>query len=136
MDGPAFHAARRGITLAKERSIFGGVYLGFGKQADMILTGLASLLAGIRYDHTAQQSDVVELLRQGLNQAAIAQELGIKAQTVSRHVKAAKWQLYHTGEAAMRMALSYFSDDSDNTCNYSEEFRARSSKILEGRICT
>jgi DNA-binding CsgD family transcriptional regulator len=138
MDGPAFHAARRAISLAKERSIFGGVYLGFGEDADTILTGLASLLAAIRHDHTAQQSDVVELLRQGLSQAAIAQKLGIRAQTVNRHVKAAKWQLYHTGEAAMRVALDNFCVDSDSsrTRTYSEEFLARSLNTLKERIRT
>lgn len=115
MDGPAFHAARRAISLAKERSIFGGVYLGFGEDADTVLTGLASLLAAIRHDHTAQQNDVVELLRQGLSQVATAQKLGISAQTVNRHVKAAKWQLYKNGEVAMRVALRYFCVDSDNS---------------------
>jgi predicted transcriptional regulator len=62
-----------------------------------------------------QQRKVIELLRQSLTQAAIANELSITRQAVSLYARAAGWQAYREGEEGWRALLAQFSfGDSPN----------------------
>lgn len=110
MDGSAFHAARQTIELAKSASLFGGVFLGFGETEDAILNGFARLLRHHRKGLTKKQEEVIGLLRQGLTQTEVADELGITRQTVNEHAQAAGWLEYDAGENAWRKTLVLFSN--------------------------
>jgi len=107
MDGPAFHAARHALAIAKTRSKLGGVFQGFGEM-DPALNGLARLLRRVRDDWTDKQRDVVRRLRQGDEPAQIARTLKISPQAVSQRVRAAWWDAYHEAETGWRKSLSLF----------------------------
>jgi hypothetical protein len=106
MDGPAFHRAREAITRAREEGWRSGVFAGFGEWQDQVLNGLARLLEGQTERLTARQLAVANLLRDGLEQAQIAQELGVTRQAISEHARAIGWEALAQGEAALTLALA------------------------------
>ena len=105
MDGPVFHNARQAIEIAKQRQWLGGVFVGFGSEWDPVLDGFARLLEHRSGAMTRKQREVVNLLRDGMSQTAIAEQLGISKQSVNDHVNAVDWESLRTGEAAWRVAL-------------------------------
>lgn len=109
VDGPALHHARNAIDVAKKDKLLGGVFAGFGVTYDPAFNGFARLLQHHRARLKPQQRKVIDLLRQSLTQAAIADELGITRQAVSLYAGAAGWQAYREGEAGWRALLSQFS---------------------------
>lgn len=109
VDGPALHHARNAIDMAKKEKLLGGVFEGFGATYDPAFNGFARLLQHHRARLKPQQRKVIELLRQSLTQAAIANELGITRQAVSLYARAAGWQAYREGEDGWRAVLAQFS---------------------------
>lgn len=108
MDGPAFHTAREAIELAAKKRWLGGVFRGFGQDADVILNGFARLLHHQRSGMTKRQRQVAALLRAGRIQTDAARSLGITKQSVRDHVAALGWESYSAGEAGWRAALDMF----------------------------
>jgi hypothetical protein len=104
IDGPALHTARAAIEHAKKAKALGGVFRGFG-ELDDILSGVASLLWFQRSRWTQPQRNIANLLRQGMSQTEVAEELGIKKQVVSRQVLASGCYPYIAGDNAWRMIL-------------------------------
>ena len=109
VDGPALHHARNSIEIAKKEKLLGGVFEGFGATNDLAFNGFARLLQHHRARLKPQQRKVIDLLRQSLTQAAIADELGITRQAVSLYARAAGWQAYREGEQGWRALLAQFS---------------------------
>ena len=109
IDGPALHHARNATDIAKKEKLLGGVFDGFGPTSDSAFNGFARLLQHHRARLKPQQRKVIELLRQSLTQAAIANELGISRQAVSHYAGAAGWEAYREGEQGWRALLSEIS---------------------------
>jgi hypothetical protein len=104
IDGPALHSARAAIEYAKKTKALGGVFRGFG-ELDDILNGVASLLWFQRSRWTQRQRDIANLLRKGISQTEVAEELRITKQVVSRQVLASGCYQYIAGDNAWRMIL-------------------------------
>ena len=109
VDGPALHHARNAIDIAKKDKLMGGVFEGFGATYDLAFNGFARLLQHHRARLKPQQRKVIELLRQSLTQAAIADKLGITRQAVSLYAGAAGWHAYREGEEGWRALLAQIS---------------------------
>jgi hypothetical protein len=98
VDGPALHSARSSIEDAKRRGLQGGVFMGFGPTLDPALNGFARVLHYQRATWPTRQREVVTRLHDGLKGIAIAKELGITKQAVSRYASLAGWEAYTEGE--------------------------------------
>ena len=105
LDGPAFHHARTAVSQAAANKQLGGVFSGFGDEADPILNGIARLLRYQRSRWSEQQRNVAIQLRQGKLQTAAAAELGLTKQAVSAYARAAGWEAHVEGEAAWQTAI-------------------------------
>ena len=110
MDGPAFHHARHAITLARKHGWQGGVFSGFGDWQDQVLNGLARLLERHAERLTAKQREVADKMRDGLEQTAVAEELGVTRQAISDHIRAMGWEALAAGEEALRLALTWLGE--------------------------
>ncbi len=108
VDGPALHRARDAISLAKKDGEMGGVFCGFGSDFDALLNGVARLLWFHRSQRTEQQMRVMGMLRKGMTQVEIAEELQLTRQAISDHARAAGWNAYREGEGSLRAALELF----------------------------
>ncbi len=108
VDGPALHLARDAINLAKKDGELGGVFCGFGSDFDRLLNGMARLLWFHRSQRTEQQMRVLGMLRRGMPQVEIAEELQLTRQAISDHARAAGWSAYREGEDGFRSALELF----------------------------
>jgi hypothetical protein len=104
MDGPALHNARAAIRDAGAHSFSGEVFNGFGG-LDPILNGLSHILWFQRSRWTAQQRKVIDRLRSGKSQSAVARQLKVSRQSISKHAIAAGWQSYGEAEDAWRAIL-------------------------------
>jgi hypothetical protein len=104
IDGPALHTARAAIDYAKKEKALGGVFRGFG-EIDDILNGIARLLWFHRSRWTQPQRHIASLLRKGMSQTEVAEQLGIKKQVVSRQVIASGSYPYIAADNAWRMIL-------------------------------
>lgn len=108
MDGPVWHNARAAILEAKQKSRLGGVFRGFPERDEVILNGIARILHKLRHDLTDKQFRIVDALRSTPNQTAIASELNISKQVVSKQALAAGIDAYREGESAWQAALKPF----------------------------
>lgn len=108
MDGPAFHAAREGVEVAKNEKLNGGIFQGFGQTEDILLNSLARLLRHQRERLSKNQLATLALLRQRISQTEIAKRLRITRQAVHSRTKSIGWQAYLQGEEAMRAILKNF----------------------------
>jgi hypothetical protein len=108
MDGPAFHAARAAILMAKKDGWTGGVFQGFGDDGDRILNGIAHLLERQVTKLTPRQRQLADLLRNGLDQTEVAEQLGVTRQAVSKQVQSLGWRVLSSGEDGLRAALTRF----------------------------
>jgi hypothetical protein len=109
IDGPALHTARAAIEHAKKAKALGGVFRGFG-ELDEILSGVARLLWFQRSRWTQPQRNIANLLRKGMSQTEVADELRITKQVVSRQVLASGSYSYIAGDKAWRMILERQAD--------------------------
>jgi hypothetical protein len=113
MDGPAFHAARAAVELARKRRLPGGLFIGFGEVDDLVLNGLARLLHHERERLSKEQRTTLARLREGRSQAEIAQQLRITRQAVSLRAQGAGWEAFSEGERAWRAALHRFDSSAE-----------------------
>jgi DNA-binding MurR/RpiR family transcriptional regulator len=61
------------------------------------------------FDHfTARQLEALVPARTGLSQSAIAEQMNVSKQAVSRLVRVSGWQGYRDAEEALRQALAIF----------------------------
>jgi hypothetical protein len=109
IDGPALHTARAAIETAKKTDTLGGVFNGFG-QLDEVLNGIARLLWFHRSRWTLAQRKIADLLRRGMPQSEVAEQLEIKRQVVSKQVSALGWSPYIGAESAWRIILQNYAD--------------------------
>jgi hypothetical protein len=109
IDGPALHNARAAIEIAKKSNALGGVFNSFG-QLDEVLNGLARLLWFHRSHWTLSQRKIANLLRKGMSQSEVAEQLKIKRQVVSKQVSASGWPQYFGAESAWRIILQNYAD--------------------------
>jgi hypothetical protein len=105
LDGPALHNARAAIDAAKSGEFLGGVFAGFGEEADEVANGIARLLYFHLEKRTAAQRTVLGFLRQGKSQTEIAKLIRRTPQAVNDHKVAAGWDSFHAGERALRAIL-------------------------------
>lgn len=96
MDGPAFHAAR--LALEEARKGRHRVVVAAAGQVLPLPTHVWDLTLKVALARTATQRQVVKLYRELGKQTAVAQRLGIRQGTVSRHLARA---LYAEVEAVM-----------------------------------
>ncbi len=101
LDGPALHHARAAIDIAKSEKILGGVFSGFGEEADIAANGIARMLWFHMQTRTRAQRSVIGFLRQGYSQTEIARLIKRTPQAVTQHKIAAGWDAYHAGEQAL-----------------------------------
>lgn len=109
IDGPALHAARKAIEIAKKNNILGGVFVGF-ERLDEALTGIASILRFQRSRWTRSQREIIGFLRGGMLQSEAAKQLKVKRQVVSKQVHAAGWIPYASADRAWRIILQDYTD--------------------------
>lgn len=109
IDGPALHTARDAIEAAKKSNLLGGVFSGI-ETLDEVLNGMARLLWFQRANWTRSQRTIANLLRKGMLQSEVAEELGISRQVVSKQVAASGWVTYAGGENAWRIILRDYVD--------------------------
>lgn len=109
IDGPALHAAREAIEMAKKGDVLGGVFSGFGPPDD-VLNGLARLLRFQRANWTVAQRTIANLLRKAMSQSEVAERLGISRQVVSKQAAALGWVPYAAGEKAWHIILRDYVD--------------------------
>jgi hypothetical protein len=110
LDGPALHAARSAINEAKIGDLLGGVFRGFGEDADDVANGLARLLQARRDDLTTKQDRVLGMLRPRLNgvkvsEVYVAAQLGSSTQVINKQKHAAGVDSFLAGEQALRAIL-------------------------------
>lgn len=110
MDGPALHRARAAITDARRQDRLGGVFSGFGSEADTTLSALGRLLHYMRSGYTVRQREVVQRLRANERSVDIASDLQLSRQAVSLRSRSAGWPVYAEGEAAWRTLLAPYDD--------------------------
>ena len=108
LDGPVLHRAREALDVAATTKRLGGVFRGFGEAGDPILNGIARLLHRQRERMSARQRGVLQHLREGSTQMAIAKKLGLTKQAISDHARAAGWEAYREGDIAWSTALDRF----------------------------
>jgi hypothetical protein len=108
LDGPVLHRARAALQAAEEGRRLGGVFSGFGADGDIILNGLARVLRRQRERMSRKQLQVLELLREGRSQVAIAEQSQLTKQAIWAHARAAGADAYIEGETAWRTALARF----------------------------
>lgn len=92
--GPAFVAARGAVEAAKRApQRFWLSAERPGHLADDDVRALVNLVLAVRARRSDEGWEVVDLVGEGLNQAAIAARLGISRQAVSLRLAAAQWRL-------------------------------------------
>lgn len=113
MDGPVWHQARAGIERAKSDDLPGGVFVGFGDDADAMMTGLAAMLRVQRDRWSDRQREIVTAARSDRTQADIGASLEppISQAAVSKTLRAADWNAYAQGEAALGQMLRCWGPD-------------------------
>jgi hypothetical protein len=107
IDGPALHFARAALERAAEERSFGGVFFGFG-DLDPVLNGFARILWFHRSKFTAKQLRIVDLLRRNPSQTAVAHELRVSRQAISKHVASAGWRAYAEAQSAWEVVLEKY----------------------------
>lgn len=107
MDGPVWHRARAGIERAKSEDLPGGVFAGFGTDADAMMTGLAAMLRVQRDRWSSRQREVIAAARSDRTQADIGASLSppVSQAAVSKTLRAAEWNAYGHGEEALGRML-------------------------------
>jgi hypothetical protein len=105
MDGPAWHAARRAIELAKTQQRLGGVFRGFAQRDELVLNGLARALHQLRARLTPKQRRLLEALLELDSQKQLAAQTGVSKQAVSKQARAAGVQAYREAEACWKVVL-------------------------------
>lgn len=105
MDGEAWHRASDAVRTARsQRKHF--AMIGTTADADRALTALANLLLTIRYEWTEKQTEAIRHVARARTQAEAARKMGIAAATLSRHLSAAKWDVYREGREAFSALLA------------------------------
>lgn len=102
--GPAFEHARIAVERAKNAP--GQVAAeGDDTEATADVDAALTLLATVVLRRTEQGHEAVDLARQGLSQARIAERLGISKQAVSQRLATAGWQAELAGRELVRRLL-------------------------------
>lgn len=109
MDGPCFHFARKALEKTKrENSWFGAQ--GIDAFPSAMLVAMMNLMGAIREDWTARQAEYVRLARNH-SQVEVARMTGKAPSTVSRALRAAKFDRITEAEGAVGLLLERLPDD-------------------------
>jgi len=98
--------AQTALEDAKVSRRFGGVFVGFGRQEDQILNGIARVLYHVRSRLTTKQRGLLEALLRDETQAEIATRERISKQAVSKRARAGGLEAYKEAEAAWKLVLA------------------------------
>lgn len=109
LDGPAFHRADETIRHLAEQNLFYDVY-GGDELADALVAGQMNLLHILKRRWTERQRDIIARYRKHGTQTAVAEDLGIKQQTVSDTLRTAEWKRIHLLEDSLNTALEHYAD--------------------------
>lgn len=109
MDGPCFHLARKALEKTKNENSWFGVQ-GIEAFPSAMLTAIMNLMGAIREDWTARQTEYVRLARDH-TQVEVARMTGKAPSTVSRALRAAKFDRIIEAENAVALLLERFPDD-------------------------
>ncbi|KAA9131293.1 hypothetical protein F3N42_08170 [Marinihelvus fidelis] len=109
MDGPCFHQARTALAAAKHRDTWLEAR-GIDDEVAVPLTALMNLAGAIRADWTERQSTYVAAAR-GRRQSDVAAELDVAPSTVSRALRAARFDRVIEAEDAARLMLQNLAHD-------------------------
>lgn len=92
MDGPVFHNARNAVEKAKNqnKSI---VFQVQPKQRDIALNSIALAISGLKQSWTERQFEAVKFYKKYGIQAKAAKAMRIDRTTLTKMLKAAKWEL-------------------------------------------
>ena len=104
MDGEAWHAASRALSLARSRRKH-VVFSGFGEQTDEQLCALANLLLHLGNGWGREQRRAIELVGAGMMQSAAAAALGVSESAISQRLTSAGWHFYRDGREAVASLL-------------------------------
>jgi len=91
MDGECFHKAREAISRGKKEKRWVTV-AGFGNDSDRILDGIFRIMQVIREGWTKKQRLAVATRKTKVTQTATAEEMGLDDSTLSKMLKAARFQ--------------------------------------------
>ena len=100
MDGEAWHAASRALSLARSRRKH-VVFSGFGEHVDQQLCALANLLLHMRNGWSPEQRRAIQMVDAGMMQSAAARILGISESAISQRLTSAGWRFYKDGRVAV-----------------------------------
>lgn len=100
MDGEAWHAASRALSLARSRRKH-VVFSGFGEQIDEQLCALTNLLLYLRNGWSPEQRRAIGLVDAGMMQSAAAAALGVSESAISQRLTSAGWHFYRDGREAV-----------------------------------
>jgi len=103
LDGPCFHAARRGVDRARELGLWIALEAEDGPLDDG-LESLAELLGIERASWTEKQAVTVRLAREHL-QLEVAERQGVSPSVISERLKATHFEAVMRAEAALKAGL-------------------------------
>jgi len=109
MDGPCFHRAREALERSRRTGAWFGAD-GIDAFASTVLTAIMNLMGAIRENWTAIQTDYVRRAREH-SQIEVARAAGKAPSTVSRALRATKFDRIVEAEEAARLVLGKLGDD-------------------------
>lgn len=109
IDGPCFHLARKALESTKGKDAWFGVE-GIDAFPAAMLKALMNLMGAIREDWTARQTEYVRLARHH-SQVDVARMSGKAPSTVSRALRAAKFDRIIEAERAVGLLLEHHLHD-------------------------
>lgn len=116
MDGPAFYRARDAIDESKASGY--GVVMRSGRaELDEIVNPIIRLVESSRDKMTARQQDVIRIYEETKSMAAAAARIGVSKQSVSKILRAARWNEIVEARKAIGRLIKFFIDcDLERRC--------------------
>lgn len=108
MDGPAFHFAREAVEEAREKKREIIYHTGF-KEKDAAINALLFAISVFREGRTQRQFQAVSAYRKYRTQKKASRAMGIDRTTLTKMLKAAKWDQVSELENAANAYVAYFS---------------------------
>jgi predicted DNA-binding protein YlxM (UPF0122 family) len=110
MDGEAFHKASDALERAKKEDIW--IVLKSEWEINGVITCLLNFMADVMWNWTRRQREIVMHYKKaksgksGVTLEEIAEDIGIKKQTLSKILKRSKYKLVREAEEAFRGYIS------------------------------
>lgn len=108
LDGPCFHEARKALEKSRRKGCWFEAE-GIDSYSSTVLNAMMNLMGAIREDWTAKQAAYVRQARDH-SQIDVARSTGKAPSTISRALRATKFDRVVEGEHAARLVLEQLSD--------------------------